>query len=273
MVWINHVMALATERPPILDERVDVARKVINCSSFLSNQITIVLSTGIDLYVQPPDSVAIASSLGATNALSASINNSCASFSTALDLISSKLKNCPHEIGVLTSSSIFESIHRREVFNENANGVGAAVISNIQEGFKVVKITHRNDCSFFGLKTIESDSVSTYRFNEQRDHVLWSSYREAAVLFPIEVLKEALNEQGWSISDVNHWLFHSSELTQQWAGQLNISVDDTYANMGALTSLYQLQNIFLKKDLRGKNKVVILEIGLGLSVGVVLLEN
>ncbi len=273
MTWINAIQTTLLEDPPSIDERISVAKDLVIKSGVLPQNIGVVLSTGIDVFLQPSDSVAIASGIEAKHALCATINNSCASFSAALELTISKINGQPKDIGVVTSSSIFNEIYRDGNLVVCANGVGAAIISNNREGLRIKNITHQNNASFFGLKTIEVMHDKVYKFNEIKNDDLWKIYRQEVINFPIEVIKDTLSDNGWDIFEVDNWVFHSSELTKSWIVALGLNVKSNFPNMGALTSLAQLDKLLVSKTLMQKSKIVVLEIALGMSVSIILLEN
>lgn len=275
MTCITAVQTAQLEEPPTIEHRVSIAKNLITQVGVLPQTISVVLSTGIDVYTQPSDSIAIASGIGADHALCASINNSCASISAAIELAMCKINGQPDEIAVVTSSSIFNEIHRDEKSINCANGVGATIISNNRSGFRIKKISHRINASFFGLKTIEpiNNQVSKFWFNERKNNKLWKVYRQEAIDFPVLVMKDTLRAIGWNISNIDHWILHVSELTKCWTAALGIEVKTCSTNMGALTTLFQLDKLMTSSDLTEKNKIAVLELGLGLSVSVILLEN
>lgn len=275
MTWINSIQTTLLESPPSIEERVFVAKTLVIKAAINPQDISVVLSTGIDFFIQPSDSVAIAAGLAADNALCATINNSCASMSAAIELAMNKIKGQPEDVAIVTSSSIFNDIYRDGKPVDYANGVGAAIISNKKGGFKIKKIAHRKNASFFGLKTIipMDDNPNKLKFNENKTDGFWNSYRQEAVDFPIEVMKDTLCEQGWDISEVDHWVFHSSELTKLWISGLGLSIEQSHPNMGALTSLAQLDKLMISGNLMPKNKIAVLELALGMSVSIILLES
>ena len=275
MTWINAIQTKQLESPPSIDERVSIAKVLVNKATINPQNISVVLSTGIDFFIQPSDSVAIASGLAADHALCATINNSCASMSAAIELAMYRISGQLDNIAIVTSSSIFSDIYRTGKPVDCANGVGAAIISNKKEGFKIEKIAHRKNASFFGLKTIIpiGESSSKLKFNENKDGRLWDTYRQAAVDFPIEAMKETLCEHGWDISEVDHWIFHRSELTKLWISGLGLNIDQSHPNMGALTSLAQLDKLKNSGYLMPKDKIAVLELALGMSVSIMLLES
>lgn len=275
MTWINTVQTAELDDPPTIEDRVLIAKNLTILAEVSARTISVVLSTGVDVFTQPSDSVAIASGIGAEHALCASINNSCASISAAIDLARSKIDGHPKEVGVVTSSSIFKEIKRDCMTTNCANGVGALIISNSAGGLRIKKIAHRKNASFFGLKTIEptNDQITKLRFIERKDNPLWNVYRKEAIDFPVSVMKDSLRELEWNISDIDHWILPSSELTELWSSALGIEVKKYPKNMGALTTLVQLDQLMNGCKLKNKSKIGILEIGLGMSVGIILLEN
>lgn len=275
MTWFAVVQTTHLEESPTIEHRVSIAKSVVSKANISSNQICAVLSTGIDVFTQPSDSIAIASGIGSTNALSASINNSCASVSAAIDIAVHQVNGQSDKVAIVTSSSIFNDIHRDGDSNSCANGVGAAIISNRRGGLKIRKIAHRSNALFFGLKTIEpmDGQASKLRFIERKGSPFWKQYRQAAVDFPVSVMKDALEEIGWAVSDINHWILHSSELTRQWSSALGIESRIGGPNMGPLTTLVQLDELRMSERVIARNRVAILELGLGMSVSVILLEN
>tara|TARA_R110001583_G_scaffold188376_1_gene350460 strand:+ start:1173 stop:2012 length:840 start_codon:yes stop_codon:yes gene_type:complete len=275
MTWINAIQTKQLESPPSIDERVSIAKVLVNKATINPQNISVVLSTGIDFFIQPSDSVAIASGLAADHALCATINNSCASMSAAIELAMYRISGQLDDIAIVTSSSIFSDIYRTGKPVDCANGVGAAIISNKKEGFKIEKIAHRKNASFFGLKTIVpmDDNPNKLKFNENKTDCLWNTYRQEAIDFPVEAMKATLSEHGWSLSEVDHWIFHSSELTKLWISSLGLNIKKIHPNMGALTSLAQLDKLMISGNLMPKNKIAVLELALGMSVSIILLEH
>ncbi len=275
MAWLTAVQTTHLEEFPTIEHRVSIAKSVVSMANISSNQICAVLSTGIDVYTQPSDSIAIASGLEATHALAASINNSCASISAAFDIAMHQVDSQPENVAIVTSSSIFNEIHRDNNWFDCANGVGAAIITNGGKGLKILKIKHESNAKYFGLKTIEPMDRQGFMlmFNEKKNSSTWKQYRQAAIDFPVSVLKNVLVEMGWTISDINHWVFHGSELTEQWCSALGIDVMVCAKNMGALTTLVQLDDLLKNKRITARDRIVVLEIGLGMSASVMLLEN
>jgi 3-oxoacyl-[acyl-carrier-protein] synthase III len=275
MTWINSIQTTLLEKAPSIEERVFVAKTLVTKAAINPQNISVVLSTGIDFFIQPSDSVAIAAGLEADNALCATINNSCASMSAAIELAMNKIKGQPEDVAIVTSSSIFNDIHREEKPMDYANGVGASIISNKKGGFKIEKIAHEKNASFFGLKTIVpmDDNPNKLKFKENKIDGLWSAYRREAIDFPVEVMKATLSEHGWDLSEVDHWIFHSSELTELWISGLGLSIEQSHPNMGALTSLVQLDKLMISGNLIPKNKIAVLELALGMSVSILLLES
>jgi len=273
MTWINAIQTLILDSAPLIEERISIAKDVVIKAGVVPKNISVVLSTGMDVSIQPSDSVAIASGIGAEYALCSSVNNSCASISAAIDLAMHKIKGRTKEIAVVTSSSIFNEIYRDEKTVNYANGVGAVIISNNKKGLKVKKISHRKSTSFFGLKTVVAMDEKNFKFYERKKDELWSVYRQEAIDFPVEIMKNTLKDYGWDISEVDHWVFHSSELTELWATELGLNVKLNHPNMGALTSLVQLDELVVNGELLPRSKIAVLELALGMSVSVILLEN
>jgi len=275
MTWINSIQTTILENPPSIEDRTSVAKGLVTKAGVIPKNISVVLSTGIDIFLQPSDSVAIASELEAEDALCATVNNSCASMSAAIELAMHKIKEQPDEIAIVTSSSVFNDIFRDDKPVSYANGVGAAIISNNKGGLKIEKIAHRKNASFFGLKIIApmDGNPNKLTFKENKSNALWRSYRQEAINFPVEVIKDTLSEHGWSIKEIDHWVLHSSELTQSWASALGLNIELGHPNMGALTSLAQLDNLIVSGALMPKNKIAVLELALGMSVDIVLLES
>jgi len=275
MARLTAVQTTHLEEFPTIEHRVSIAKSVVSKANISSNQICAVLSTGIDVYTQPSDSIAIASGIGTTHALSASINNSCASVSAAFDIAMHQINGQPDKVVIVTSSSIFNEIHRDNNWTDSANGVGVAIIRNGGYGLKIIKIKHESNAKYFGLKTIElmSGQVFKLRINEKKGSPIWNEYRKAAVDFPVSVLKDALLEIGWAISDINHWVFHRSELTAQWCSALGIDARECTQNMGALTTLIQLDDLLKNGRITARDRIAVLEIGLGMSASIMLLEN
>jgi 3-oxoacyl-[acyl-carrier-protein] synthase III len=274
MTWINAIQTTLLVPPPSINERIVVAKTLVTKEAINPKNISVVLSTGIDFFIQPSDSVAIASGIKANHALCATINNSCASISAAIDLAMNKIKGQPEEIAIVTSSSIFNDIFRDRKPVNYANGVGASIISNKKGGFKIEKIAHQKNASFFGLKTIVPmvDNPKKLKFNENKIDPLWNTYRQVAIDFPVDTMKTTLREHGWNLSEVDHWILHSSELTKSWISNLGLGIKQSHPNMGALSSLAQLDKLMTSGNLMPKNKIAVLELALGMSVSIVLLE-
>ena len=117
------------------------------------------------------------------------------------------------------------------------------------------------------------EQPSKFMFNERKNDDLWKIYRQEAIDFPIKVMKDTLSDHGWNISEVYHWVFHSSELTELWIAALDLNTKSNHPNMGALTSLVQLDKLILSRALMPKSKIAVLELALGMSVSIILLEN
>ncbi len=275
MAWITAVETAYLEASPTIEERTSIVKSVLTKVNISAYQVSAVLSTGIDVYVQPSDSVAISCGIGAAQALAASINNSCASVPVAIDIAIHQISNHSEKIAVVTSSSIFNDIHRDNNENNFANGVGVAVITNNGCGLRIIKINHQSDATYFGLKTIEPvvDKVFKLAFKEKRNDPNWSQYRQAAIDFPVSVLKDSLDEIGWCIPDISHWIFHRSKFTKKWCSELGIETPVFFTNMGPLTVLAQLYELLKSKKVIAGDKIAVLEIGLGMSVSVMLLQN
>lgn len=275
MSWLNAVHTMHFDEIPTIEHRVAVTKNIVAEANINPNDVCAVLSTGIDVYIQPSDSIAIASGIAAQNALCASINNSCASISAAIDIATHQVVGWPNKVSLVTSSSIFNEIHRDNSSIKCANGVGAAIISNREYGLEILKIKHKCDAQFFGLKTIEptTEKPKRLRFNEVLSSPNWDKYRRAAVDFPVSVMNEALDEIGWAIAEVDHWIFHRSELTNKWCSSFGIDAYEWRPNMGSLTTLDNIHDLLKRKLIISKNKVAVLEIGLGMSVSVMLLQN
>jgi 3-oxoacyl-[acyl-carrier-protein] synthase III len=275
MTWLSAVQTNHLEEIPTIEHRVSIAKSVVSKANITPSKICAVLSTGIDVYIQPSDSIAIASAIGAEYALCASINNSCASVSAAIDIATHQVNGWPDKVAVVTSSSIFNEIHRDNSSMACANGVGAVLITNRDYGLKILNIKHKCDAQFFGLKTIEpaTGEPASLRFNEVKYSPTWDKYRQAAIDFPVSVMKEALNEIGWATAEIDHWILHHSELTNKWRFSLGIDTEESRPNMGSLTTLDNIYELQKLKLIAARNKVAVLEIGLGMSVSVMLLQN
>jgi 3-oxoacyl-[acyl-carrier-protein] synthase III len=275
MTWLTAVQTTHLEKIPTIEHRVSTAKSIISKANIDPSKICAVLSTGIDVYIQPSDSIAIASAIDAEYALCASINNSCASVSAAIDIATHQINGRPDKVAVVTSSSIFNEIHQDNSLVTCANGVGAALISNSEYGLKILNIKHKCDAQFWGLKTIEpaTGEPASLRFNEVKSSPAWDKYRQAAVDFPVSVMKEALDEIGWTTAEIDHWILHRSELTNKWCFSLGIKTGECRPNMGSMTTLDNIYELQKLKLIAAKNKVAVLEIGLGMSVSVILLQN
>lgn len=275
MSWLNAVQTTHLNEMPTIEHRVTVAKNIVAEANINPKDVYAVLSTGIDVYIQPSDSIAIASGIGAQNALCASINNSCASLLAAIDIAIHQIVGQSDKISLVTSSSIFNEIRRDNSSVTCANGVGAAIISNRKYGLEILKIKHKCDAQFFGLKTIEptTEKSKQFRFNEVTSGPDWDRYRQAAVDFPVSVMNEALDEIGWDIAEVDHWIFHRSELTKKWCSSFGVHAYEWRPNMGSLTTLDNIHEPKKRKLILARNKIAVLEIGLGMSVSIMLLQN
>lgn len=275
MAWITAVQAAYSEEFPTIEDRISIVKSAISKVNISTDQISAVLSTGIDVYIQPSDSIAIACSIGAIHALATSINNSCASVPVAIDIAIRLINDQPDKVAIVTSSSIFNEIYRDNNRGNCANGVGAVIITNSGCGLKILKIRHRSNAKYFGLKTIEpmAGKILKLTFNEKKDSLNWEQYRQASIDFPVSILKDVLDEIGWTISDINHWVLHSSKLTKQWCSVLGIDASVFAPNMGSLTAMAKLYELFKSETVIAGDKIAVLEIGLGMSVSVMLLQN
>jgi 3-oxoacyl-[acyl-carrier-protein] synthase III len=275
VAWISTVKTKLLTRVPTLHDRISIAKSAVSAAGIKPDDICAVLSTGIDVYTQPSDSVAIACGIGAHHALTASVNNSCASFSTATDIAIHQLNNSAYQSVLVTGSSAFAAIERNSRTGSYANGVGAAVITNKPSGLRIVRIEHQSDANYFGLKTItfNAEDSSSFVFTEHANNPKWPHYRKAAITFPVSVLSKTLERAGWSISEIDYWALHQSELTRHWESSLGISSQPKIQNMGNLTSMIHVNLILNNNFSRHIRRIAVLEIGLGMTVGVMLLKN
>ena len=86
-------------------------------------------------------------------------------------------------------------------------------------------------------------------------------------------MKETLDELGWAVAEIDHWVLHRSELTNKWLFSLGAKTAEYRPNMGSLTTIDNIYELQRLKLIAARNKVAVLEIGLGMSVSVMLLQN
>ena len=272
--WVLAACWAQTESAPTVAQVFPVALTVLAEAERHQAGIRAVLTTGVDRFTQPPDSVLIADALGASTALTASVNNSCASVVSAIDLCAAYIQVDEPSCAIVTASSGLATYRSNPSATHEVNGVGALLVGNISGGLRIVSSTHFTDARFHGLKVIQATGCDNRPqvFCEDREHALWKEYRERANSAPIAVMNSILRQNHWTISEVDSWVLHQSELTDEWVRRLGIASQPIAPRAGSVSCIAQLERILMNKHVR-KHRVAVLEIGLGLTVSAMLLET
>lgn len=272
--WIAAAGWQETASVPEAEDVVRSARSVVSAAHELELAIRAVLYAGASRFAQPPDSVLIAHSLGAQNALSASVNNSCASVVSAIDLGSAYVASSEGSACIVAAASALGTYRMTALAPPEVCAAGALLLSSVPAGFRIVSTSHYADARFYGLKVIAAtgDSKRPYAFRENREHELWAEYRACARSVPVRVMESTLQGSGWRAEDVDHWILHQSEVTEEWTRRLGIRPPPPGPQAGSVSLIAQIERM-LAEGSGSPARVAVLEIGLGLTVSAMLLER
>ena len=275
MSVILSTLVKETDHFPSVSDRVTIAKNIIKINSINPDGICAVFSTGIDYYTQPPDAIVISGSIRAENALCASINDSCCSTLTAIDISKNLLRNERGGTALIVSSSIFGEIQRLHKCTAQANGIGAVLLSNATGGLRIVGSKHKTAHTHFGLKTIEPSFAPRlrYGFIEKRESPEWQAYTEDSKELPPSIMNSLLCELGLRSTEIQHWIFHASPVRAAWERRLGVNERIISPNMGPLTCLNKISSLYKTKSIEPGDYVGILEIGLGMSISAMILRE
>jgi 3-oxoacyl-[acyl-carrier-protein] synthase III len=243
-------------------------------------------------WIEPPTSLAVASSIGATNAVTFDISNACAGMLTGVFVVANRIRRGEIDCGMVVSGEYISGLGRnaarhvrnilsRELASLTLGDAGAAVIlERAPEGCAGISVAafttvarHSGLCLAGPARHDEGARMFTQSQAIQR----------AAIADTPVLLKEVLDAAGISLSDVDHVIPHQTSARAIRKGMKEICAAlggeprhpavvtvDRYGNTASTTHFVALVEELEAGRVRPGERVALVALASGLEIGVVL---
>jgi 3-oxoacyl-[acyl-carrier-protein] synthase-3 len=247
---------------------------------------------GLDQWFEPPMSVAVAQSIGATNAVTFDLNNACAGMLTGVFVLANRIRRGEIRCGMVVSGEYISrlganaathvrSILSREVASLTLGDAGAAVIvERAPEGCRGIEVA--------GFTTVSQHSrlCLAYPARHQRGARMFTKARaihRAAIADMPFLLREALDAVGLEIGDVDRVIPHQTSVRAIRKGMAvvfdtlgdeprdrAVVTVDHYGNTASTTHFVALAEELQAGRLQAGDRVGLVALASGLEIGLVL---
>jgi len=278
---------------------VDAAADCLGRSRHRPEDLEVVVACSITKYrdglvqwIEPPMSIAVARSIGATNAVPFDVANACAGMLTGVFLVANRIRRGEIRCGMVVSGEYISqlgvnaaahvrTILSRELASLTLGDAGAAVIlERAPEGSRGIEVA--------GFTTVSQHSELCLAYPAKHDlgARMFTNARaihRAAIADMPFLLQETLDAAGLEIGDVDHVIPHQTSVRaiHKGLGKVCETLGDTprngvvvtvdrYGNTASTTHFVALAEELRAGHLHAGDRVALIALASGLEIGFVL---
>ncbi|HKH88652.1 MAG TPA: 3-oxoacyl-[acyl-carrier-protein] synthase III C-terminal domain-containing protein, partial [Acidimicrobiales bacterium] len=247
---------------------------------------------GLTQWLEPPNSLAVAQAIGATNATTFDISNACAGMLTGVFIVANRIRRGEIDCGMVVSGEYISQLGRNaakhvrnimssELASLTLGDAGAAVIveraAEGVPGIGVAGFTTVSEHSRLCLAGPARHDEGARMFTKSR------AIQHVAIADTPLLLQEALDAAGLAISDIDCIIPHQTSARAIRNGMKDICevlggmpknpaviTVDHYGNTASTTHFVALVEELEAGRLKAGDRVVLLALASGLEIGVVL---
>jgi len=284
----NDVNRLGTGQYKCHEYELSAALNALENANLDSTDIDTIIVNSFNEYIAPKNADRLSYLLGAKNALSVNIDTGCSSIVSALIIGKCMIQANESKNILVVFSGNMSDFQQKNMPSSLSfiNGSGAIVLREIYSSEGIIDIKSVTKGEYFGLKFIECNVSKNktkspqFIYNYLRNSKTMEMYKQESILGPPSLVREIIKNNGYTLHDIDYFIFHQSEITSYWIKELGISEEKVpsivegkeRANMGFANPLVLLDRLNRNNLLQKHTKIVICVIGLGMNYGVILYE-